>query len=86
MIFELQNKHFGKWLPVGQLVAAAAAIDQKKIVLKTEYFLIFASVKKYQTLHNYLQNSNPLKTPIFTYLWEITKASYFEHQDIIAGM
>ena len=31
MIFELQNKHFGKWLPVGQL-DAAAAIDRKKIV------------------------------------------------------
>ena len=52
--FWIAKQASGKWLPIGQLVAAAA-IDQKKTLsqfklsynLKTEYFFIFAPVKMY---------------------------------------
>ena len=45
----------------------------KKDCSENGVFFIFASVKMDQTLHNYTQNSNTLKTPIFTYLLGITK-------------
>ena len=45
----------------------------KKDCSENGVFFIFASVKMDQTLHNYPQNSNTLKTSIFTYLLGITK-------------
>ena len=47
--------------------------ETKKDCSENGVFFIFASVKMDQTLHNYLQNSNTLKRPIFTYLQGITK-------------